>query len=436
MQHIRQRIKLFLIITATICLNGNKLLFTHSSCITDFKVIFMSTKVLRLKNHEERRLLNGHLWIYSNEVDSKKTPLKQFHPGEQAHIETARSKLIGTAYVNPQSLICARLISRTKEHLSYPLIAKRMEHALALRTLLFKKPYYRLIYGESDLLPGLVVDRFGQHLCVQINSWGMEEVRTEIIDALTNLLQPDSIILKNDSSARSLEGLEKNVEVITGECPENVELIENGVKFLAPLSAGQKTGWFYDQRNNRAELKKYAKGKRVLDVFSYIGSFGIQAATFGAREVWLVDSSKYALAAAERNARLNGVENSITIGAGDAFDILHSLHDDMEKFDLIIVDPPAFIKRRKDHKNGLQAYNRINALAMRLLTEDGLLLSASCSMHLKQQELLNALRINGQNQKRMIQILFEGMQGPDHPVHPAIAETRYLKAFLARALKM
>lgn len=396
----------------------------------------MSTKVLRLKNHEERRLLNGHLWIYSNEIDSKKTPLKQFQPGEQAHIETARGKLIGTAYVNPQSLICARLISRTKEQLSYQLLLRRIEQALALRNLLFKEPYYRLVYGESDLLPGLVVDRFGQHLCVQINSWGMEKVQTEIIDALTSLLQPTSIILKNDSSARTLEGLEKSVEVVTGDAPEEVELIENGVKFLAPLSRGQKTGWFYDQRNNRAELKKYVKGKRVLDVFSYIGSFGIQAATFGAKEVWLVDSSKNALAAAEKNARLNGVENSVTIGAGDAFDILHSLHDDKEMFDLIIVDPPAFIKRKKDHKNGLQAYHRINGLAMRLLTEDALLLSASCSMHLKQEELLGTLRINGQNQKRLIQILFEGMQGPDHPVHPAIAETRYLKAFLARALKL
>lgn len=396
----------------------------------------MSTKILRLKNHEERRLLNGHLWIYSNEIDNKKTSFKQFQPGEQAHIETARGKLIGTAYVNPQSLICARLISRTKERLSYPLISKRLELALSLRSLLFKEPYYRLVYGESDLLPGLVVDRFGQHLCVQINSWGMEAVQTEIIDALTNLLQPDSILLKNDSSARTLEGLEKNIEVVTGSPPEEVELIENGVKFLAPFSKGQKTGWFYDQRNNRAELKKYAKGKRVLDVFSYIGSFGIQAATFGAREVWLVDSSKNALHAAEKNAHLNGVEDSVTLGVGDAFEVLNSLHDDGELFDLIIVDPPAFIKRKKDHTNGLQAYHRINALAMRLLTEDGLLLSASCSMHLKQEELLSVLRISGQNQKRLTQILFEGMQGPDHPVHPAIAETRYLKAFLARAVKL
>jgi 23S rRNA (cytosine1962-C5)-methyltransferase len=396
----------------------------------------MSLQVLRLKNHEERRLLGGHLWIYSNEIDTKKTPLKQFTPGEQVHIETSRGKLIGTAYVNPQSLICARLFSRRRESLNYQLLVERMQHALALRELLFKQPYYRLIYGESDLLPGLVVDRFGDHLSVQINSWGMQNVQTEIIDALKTVLQPTSIILKNDSSTRSLEGLETIVEVVEGDSPEEVELIENGVKFIAPLFTGQKTGWFYDQRYNRAELKKYAPGKRVLDLFSYVGSFGVQAATFGAKEVWLVDGSRSALAAAEKNSILNGVENKVTIALGDAFDILKSLRDDGEMFDIIVVDPPAFIKRKKYHKNGLQAYHRINDLAMRLLADDGLILSASCSMHLKREELMNVLRVSGQHQNRLIQVLFEGMQGPDHPVHPAISETRYLKAFLARALKM
>lgn len=395
----------------------------------------MSLKTLRLNKREERRLQSGHLWIYSNEVNIRETPLKQFSPGEQVYVETAGGKFLGTAYVNPKSLICARLISRTRQSLNQQLLLARMQQALKLRQQIFKDPYYRLIYGESDLLPGLVVDRFGDHLSVQLNSCGMDTLRDGIIDGLVEILQPKSILLRNDSGSRSLEGLAANIEVARGDSPEEVELIENGVKMLAPLSSGQKTGWFYDQRFNRAELKKYVKGKRVLDLFSYVGSFAVQAATFGAKEVWAVDASKTALKVAEKNAILNGVDSKLTIAQGDAFDILRSLKEDGEQFDVIVVDPPAFIKRKKDHKNGLQAYRRINDLAMRLLADDGILLSASCSMHLKREELVDVLRQCGLQQNRHVQILFEGMQGPDHPVHPAMPETRYLKAFLARASK-
>ncbi len=395
----------------------------------------MEHQKLRLKRHEERRLQGGHLWIYSNEVDTRQTPLKDFLPGEQAGIETHNGKFLGTAYVNPHSLICARLFSRDHQSLDRTLLMHRLEQALRLRNRLFDQPFYRLVYGESDLLPGLVVDRFGAHLSVQLNSAGMEVLKAEILDALTALLRPESILLRNDGSMRQLEGLPRLVETAYGTSPAEVELLENGVRMLAPLHGGQKTGWFYDQRPNRALLQRFVQDKRVLDVFSYVGSFAVQAAVFGAKAVVAVDASRFALELAEKNAGLNGVGKIFSGAQGDAFDVLKALRQDGEQFDVIVVDPPAFIKRKKDHQEGLRAYHRINELAMHLLVDDGLLLSASCSMHLQRDELLDVLRHGGGHLNRHVQILFEGMQGPDHPVHPAIPETRYLKAFLARVSK-
>lgn len=392
----------------------------------------MELQILRLKRHEQRRLLGGHLWIYSNEVDTQETPLHQYQAGELVRVETHNGKLLGTAYVNPQSLICARLVSRNDRIFDYALLVHRLEQALKLRNRLFSEPFYRMVYGESDLLPGLIVDRFGAHLSVQFNSAGMDAMRGQVLDALKQVVGPESIILRNDSSIRTLEGLPREVEVAWGVPPEVVELIENGVRMLAPLQGGQKTGWFYDQRQNRAWLKHFVSGKKVLDVFSYVGAFAVQAAAFGAREVVAVDASRQALEMAEKNAELNGASDRFSGIEGDAFAVLKGLKAEGERFDVVIVDPPAFIKRKKDHKEGLLAYRRINEMAMQLLDPDGILLSASCSMHLAREELLDVLRSAGQHQDRHVQILMEGTQGPDHPVHPAIPETRYLKAFLAQ----
>ncbi len=392
----------------------------------------MEHGTLRLKRHEERRLRGGHLWIYSNEVDSNLTPLRQFRPGEQATIEDHNGRSLGTAYVNPASLICARLISRDSRPLDQDLIVQRLKRALSLRQQLFTAPCYRLVYGESDLLPGLVVDRYGPHLSVQLNTAGMAAVQSAVIDALRQTIDPESILLRNDSSIRVLEGLPQEIEVGYGMPPEEVELEENGVRFFAPLHSGQKTGWFYDQRLNRAWLKGWAAGKRLLDVFSYSGGFAIQGAVFGARQVHAVDSSRAALAMAEKNARHNGVADRFSALQGDAFAVLRGLKEDGESYELIVVDPPAFIKRRKDHREGLRAYRRITEAAMQLLAPEGYLLAASCSMHLQRDELLDVLRGAGQSQGRQVQILAQGGQGPDHPIHPAIPETDYLKAFFSR----
>lgn len=390
---------------------------------------------LRLKANEERRLREGHAWVYSNEVDTAVTPLKAFAPGDQAVLEDSKGKPLGIVIVNPNTLICARLVNRDVAHpLTVSLLVHRLQIALSLRETWYPEPFYRLVYGDSDGLPGLVVDRFGDHLVVQISTAGMERVKGELVDALVKVLKPQGILLKNDGKMRQVEGLDSYVEVVFGEVPRRVALRENGVAFEAPVFDGQKTGWFYDHREARARLKGLVTGKRVLDVFSYIGGWGVQAAAFGAAEVHCVDASEKALDQVMRNAVLNGVEDRVHTLQGDAFEALQALKQEGERFDVVIMDPPAFITRRKDHKAGLQAYRRANELAMRLLSRDGLLVSGSCSMHLAREELVDVLRASARHIDRTAQIVHHGHQGADHPIHPAIPETEYLKSVFARVL--
>lgn len=389
--------------------------------------------VLRLKKNEERRLRAGHVWVYSNEVDVAVTPLKGLLPGAQINIEDSRGKVLGSAFVNPNTLITARLYSRDADRVfDESLIVHRLNIALSLREKMFAEPYYRLVYGDSDGLPGLIVDRYGDILVVQIAIAGMEALRVAVVAALVKVLKPQGILLRNDSGVRALEQLPSEIAVVYGEVPELVKLTENGVQFLAPVQGGQKTGWFYDHRDNRARLAKMAKDARVLDVFCYVGGWGIQAAVGGAKEVLCVDSSSQALSHVAGNAERNGVGKKVKIRQGDAFEVLKALHEEGERFDIVVLDPPAFIKRRKDIETGTAAYRKLNDMAVRLLSRDGLLVSASCSMHLERDKLLDILRASGRHLDRNMQIIAQGGQGPDHPVLPAIPETDYLKAFFAR----
>lgn len=388
---------------------------------------------LRLRKNEERRLRAGHLWVFSNEVDTKLTPLDQFSPGDLVQVADYKGKFIGNGYINPHSLICARLVSRDRKYqLDQSLLTHRFKVALSLRERLFPDPFYRLVFGESDALPGLVVDRFDDVLSVQITTAGMEVHKDQIITALDKVIRPRVIILRNDSSVRELEGLPSYVETALGEAPEQIEIIENGCNFKAPALSGQKTGWFYDHRLNRERASHYVKDLRVLDVFSYMGAWGIPAAVNGAKEVFCIDASAMALDHLEANAALNNVADKVTTVKGDAFETLKALREDKQRFDVILLDPPAFIKRRKDAKQGLEAYRRINQLAMQLLSRDGLLVSASCSYHLERSRLQEILLKTSRHLDRNLVLLEQGHQGPDHPVHPAIPETDYLKAFFCR----
>jgi len=395
----------------------------------------MSLPSLRLKANADRRLRAGHLWVYSNEIDVTTTPLHAFEASDQAILEAAGGKPLGIVAISPNNLICARLLSRDVRHvLDKSLLVHRLNVALSLRERLFDKPCYRLVYGDSDLLPGLVVDRFFDILVVQLASATMERHKDDVLAALIQVLKPSGILFKNDSSARDAEGLQRYVDTAYGVVPEWVALEENGVKFEAPVIEGQKTGWFYDHRMNRARLAPYVKGKRVLDLFSYIGGWGVQAAAFGASEVFCVDASGFALDGVERNATLNGFAEKVTCVEGDVFAALRELKAGEERFDVVIADPPAFIKRKKDIKNGEAAYRRLNETAMRLLNKDGILVSASCSMHLEEDNLQNILLTSARHLDRNIQLLERGAQGPDHPVHPAINETRYIKSLTVRLL--
>ena len=386
---------------------------------------------LVLKPQEERRLHAGHLWIFSNEINVAATPLTAFEPGAHVQVRSSGDRFLGYAYVNPRTLISARLLGRDQD---YPpgksLIVHRLKVALALRKRLYPSPFYRLVFGEADLLPGLVVDRYGDVLVAQAGTAGMEAMRAEIQEALVKVIAPKALLWKNDSPVRELEGLPRYVEPAFGEVPDFVEVPEGGVNFRVPLAAGQKTGWYFDQTANRAMLARHVRDARVLDVFSYAGGFGLQAKRAGASEVTCIDSSEAALATAAATADANGL--SAELLEGDAFESLEALVAERRRFDVVVVDPPAFIKRKKDHPKGLAAYRRINQLAMQLIDRDGLLMSCSCSYHLLPGELSDAVQRGARHLGRFAQLIAVGGQSPDHPVHPAIDETRYLRAFLFR----
>lgn len=384
---------------------------------------------LRLKRGEERRLLAGHLWVYSNEVDMAATPLGGFEPGQGVILESSLGKPLGVGYVNPHSLICARLLSRDPAAEIGPAwFEARLRRADALRRRCYGMPYYRLAYGESDGLPGLIVDRLGETLAVQTNTAGMERRRNEIVTALKQVLAPAAILFKNTSSLRALEGLSPEVEMAHGALTGPVRIQENNALFWADPVEGQKTGWFYDHRDNRARCNGWVQGARVLDLFSYTGAWSIQALVAGAREAHLVDSSESALALAEDNAALNGVRQRLHTQRCDVFEFLRQARDDGAHYDVVVLDPPALIKRRKDAATGLEAYRRLNQLAMALLSPGGLLVSCSCSHHLPRETLKGLLGRIGGNQEPPLRIVAQGGQGADHPVHPAIPETEYLKA--------
>lgn len=389
--------------------------------------------VIRLKGQADRRLRAGHQWIYSNEVDTNKTPLKQFTPGDQVVVETAQGKPLGIAMVNPNTLICGRLISRSVDTvMNKSTLVHRLKIALSLREIAYKGPYYRLVFGDSDGLSGLVVDRFADILVVQISTAGMERIKGEIVEALQDVIKPSAILMKNDGKMRQIEGLDSYVEEAFGTVPELVYLQENDVLFQAPVWDGQKTGWFYDHRENRKTMQNYCDGKRVLDVFSYVGGWGVQAAAAGATDVTFIDASESALSHVDANLKLNQYEGGSELMHGDAFEAMQSLIEDKQRFDVVVMDPPAFIARRKDIKAGEGAYHRANQLAMRLVAKGGILVSGSCSMHLETNRLHEIVRSNSRQLERFSQLIYRGTQAPDHPVHPAIEETEYLKALFYR----
>lgn len=394
-----------------------------------------SLPLLRLKKNEDRRLRAGHLWIFSNEVDVAATPLKNFAAGDIARVVSDREHFLGYAYINPNALICARIVSRNAERrVDRALIVERLRRALALRERLHSTSHYRWVFGESDGLPGLILDRYDDVIVGQIATAGMEALRAVVESAVREVVKPAALVWKNDGGSRELEHLPAYLEAAWGEVrdevPDEVKIIEGDAPFIAPLKHGQKTGWFYDQAANRAQLVRLLPpGARVLDVCSYVGAWGVAAARAGASGVTCVDASETALDYVRRNAAANSV--TIDTIKGDAFDVLADLAARNERYDAVILDPPAFAKRRKDVPKAASAYRKLNQLALRLIP-DGLLVSCSCSWHFPADDLLDAIQGAARHVNRFVQVIAAGGQAPDHPVHPAIPETRYLKAFFCR----
>ena len=390
---------------------------------------------LRLKRGEDRRLAAGHLWVFSNEIDTERTPLVGFEPGALAELRGHRDVFMGHVYVNPHALICARILSRDiRRPVDESLIEERLRSALALRERLGNAPYYRWVFGESDLLPGLVLDRYGDIVVGQIATAGMEALKGVVTAAVRRVAEPATLYWKNDSNARDLEHLGKESGAAFGTVPEALAVQESGLTFAVPLAAGQKTGWFFDQTANRTRLKRYvSSGARVLDVCSYAGGWAVAALSYGAGSALCVDSSATALDSARANAARNGF--SLEVLCEDAFDALKLLAAQGERFDVVVLDPPAFIKRKKDIAQGQAAYRKLNQLALGVLADEGVLVSCSCSYHLAPEELVNAIQAAARHGGRFVQLLEAGGQSPDHPVHPAIPETRYLKAFFCRVTR-
>ncbi len=392
---------------------------------------------LRLKKREQRRVIAGHNWIFSNEIDTAATPLKGVEPGTPVIVESANGQFLGHAYANPHSLIALRVTSRRANRpFTKDTLRERLSMALALREYRYTEPYYRLVHSEGDALPGLTVDRYGSICVVQITTAGMELYRETLIECLVDLIDCTAIHFRNDAAIRELENLPLYREWLVGDAVENLTVIENGLTYEVPAEVSQKTGWFYDHRESRAALAPWVKDCRVLDVYTYLGGFALNAMQAGASEVIAIDASAAATSAATRNAEINGFAGQFSAICGDAVETMRSMINDDERFDVVVLDPPAFIKRRKDREAGTRHYGLNNRLAMRLLKPGGILVTASCSQALADKELLQLVRQNAPPKSLGVQLLEPLQQAPDHPIHVAMPETHYLGGMITRVLPL
>ncbi|WP_421707789.1 class I SAM-dependent rRNA methyltransferase [Algihabitans sp.] len=389
---------------------------------------------LRLKPKAERRLLRGHPWVFSNELEMT-SEAKALELGALVRLETHNGRPLGVASFNRHTLIAARVLARDPEtRIDAGFLFERLQRAAKLRETLIESPHYRLCHAEADGLPGLVIDRFGDTVVLQSNTAGMQALEAPLIEAVETLLRPRRVILRNDTPARKLESLNQETRVLgeSGERDENapIELLEHGTRFLADPLRGQKTGWFYDQRDNRRWVAQLAPGARVLDAYSYSGGFAIQAARAGADSVTALDRSDGALSLVEAAAGLNGVASRIATRRSDVFRELPALAAAKERFDLVICDPPAFAKSKKDLPQALRGYRKLTKLAAALVAPGGYLVLCSCSHHVGPEAFAEQCARGLADAERPARILRRAAAAPDHPVHPLLPESDYLKCLV------
>ena len=375
-----------------------------------------------------RRAEGGHPWIYSNEVRMD-AAAKAVVPGSLVTLRRADERALGVALFNPHTLLAARILDRDAARpIGRRFLARRLERALRLRERLYDAPYYRLVHAEADGLPGLVVDRFGAVLVVQANAAGMDRLEPALLEALRALVSPAAIVLRNDSAARGLEGLPLETRVAIGAVDGPVRLDEDGTLFEADVLAGQKTGWFFDQRDHRRFIAGLAAGARVLDLYCYSGGFAVRAAQAGAASVLGIDRSEPALALAARAAALNQVGDDCVFRRAEVFAEAAALGAAGERFDIVVADPPAFARAKRDVPAALRGYRKLAKLAAQLTAPGGFLFLASCSYNVGAGEFAEAVRRGLGDAGRGGRIIRSAGAGPDHPVHPDLPETAYLKA--------
>lgn len=389
-----------------------------------------STGLVRLARGREPRVLAGHLWIFAGEIaDVQGRP----EAGDLVDIRTGSGRFVGRGFFNPHSKIRVRLLTFRHEPIDETWWAARIASAAALRRrIVADTNAYRLIHGESDLLPGLIVDRYGDVLVMQTLSFGMDRRKELLADLLMRETSTSAVYLRNDAHSRALEGLPVEQGFVRGESPTALEIYEGKAKFMVDIEHGQKTGWFCDQRENRLAVASLAEGAAVLEAFCHTGAFGIQAALHGATSVIGLDVSRDAVAQAREHAARNKVEARCEYRDADAFDEFPRLERAGDRFDLVILDPPSFARTKQAVPQALAGYKQINLRALRLVAPEGFLVSCSCSHHVSEEQFWQMLQDAARDAKRQLRLIERRSQARDHPVLAAMPETRYLKCVIAQ----
>lgn len=389
-------------------------------------------KTLKLGKKEDRRIRRGHPWVFANEFEGKLTGIE---PGEPVEVVDHSGRPVGVGYANPHSLIAVRILTRHGEKVDRALITERVRAARKLRERF--RPgatAYRAVFSESDLLPGLIVDRYSGWLSVQCLTAGMERMMPDVLAALEDVYAPAGIVLRNDSKQRELEGLAQEKKVVKGELPDTVEISVSGMRLGVDLMGGQKTGFFLDQADNYSLLDSVAKGADVLDLFCHTGVWSVYGAMAGAEKVTGVDSSSHALEAAAYNALLNGVAAQAGFLCEDAFKAVRRLSAANKGYDVVVADPPAFIKSRARLAEGLKGYRDLNVMVMKAVRPGGFLISCSCSHLMDRQSFVEVLRAGAAGAGRTARLIEMRSQSKDHPVLVAAPETEYLKSALLQVM--
>ena len=372
----------------------------------------------------EKRVYSGHPWVFRSDIARVEG---DFTPGDVVSVMSSRGRFLAKAFYNPQSQIALRIMSLKDEPIDRAFIFRRVHEAVAYRRSFADLRSCRMIFAESDRLPALIVDSFGDVLVLQCLALGMERFKQDVVDALVEELHPMGIWERNDVPVRRLEGLEQTTGLLYGQVPDRVEMVENGVRFLVDVKEGQKTGFFLDQKENRAAIAPFVKGKTVLDCFTHTGSFALHAGHYGAREVTGVDISAYACEFATENARLNHLEDRVRFVEANAFDLLAQQSREGVKYDVVILDPPAFTKTRAAVESALRGYKEINLRGLRLTVNGGFLVTCSCSQHVSSEQFINMINTAARDAKKRVRMVEFRTQGHDHPILPASNETQYLK---------